>query len=159
MGKLDLVGKICNDLIYFMGWRFWLASSPTETKKIGNECIELAEKAIKIYSKLNDNCELARAYACASWYYSQVFPGKFPEKTHRYAKKALKLAKKTSDATTISMSYLTASLVAELFGARAISYAEKAVKYAKISKDKHFIALTNSITHAFNSSSRSIRRS
>ena len=144
MGKLDLVGKICNDLIYFMGLRFWLASSPTESEKIGNECIGLAEKAIKIYSKLNDNCELARAYACASWYYGQV-SGKFPEKTRRYAKKALKLAKKTSDAATISMSYLTASLVAELFGARAISYAEKAVKYAKISRDKHVISVMNSV--------------
>ena len=145
IGKLDLVGKICNDLIYFMGWRFWLASSPTETEKIGNECIELAEKAIKIYSKLEDNCELARAYACASWYYSQVFSGKFPEKTRQYAKKALKIAKKTSDAATISLSYFAASLAAELFSARAIPYAEKAVKYAKISKDKHSIAVTNSL--------------
>jgi len=142
MGNLDLVGKTCNDLIgYNWIWRHWLASSHTETEKIINECIELAEKAIRIYSKLNDNYELARAYAYASWYYGQT--GKFPEKTQQYAKKALKLAKITSDAATISLSYFSASVAAGLFS--DISYAKKAIKYAKISKDKHFIALTNSI--------------
>jgi len=141
MGKLDLAGKTCNDLIdYNLLCRYWLTSGYTETVKITNECIELAEKAIKIYSKLNDNHELARAYAYASWYYGRT--EKFPEVTRQYAKKALKLAQKTSDAEIISWSYLTAFVAAE---SSTILCVKKAVKYARISKDKRLMALTNSL--------------
>ncbi|MCJ7614784.1 hypothetical protein MUO71_08505, partial [Candidatus Bathyarchaeota archaeon] len=124
VGDLHSVGRVCNDLIEYSNYnRYWLASDYSETSKMVNEGITLAEKSIKILSKLDDNYELARAYCFASWYYSwskslwetEDNIVKYVQKCQDYAKKALELSHKTGDAWLISWSYISAWNAA-LFG-------------------------------------------
>ena len=152
------VGRLCNDLLeYSIYNRFWLVSNYIEQKKIAEECIILAEKAIKTFSNLNDNYELAKAYCFASWYYSwsdwfwesEDKIKLLNQKCQNFSNKALELSRKTGDAWLISWTYLAANGAAQkcnLDPTLARKYAEKILDYAIIAKDNFLMGFGNSLT-------------
>ena len=68
-GDLYSVAKTCNNLVLGSRVRLLIAQTFMERKEIFLECERLAEKAIKILCKIQDDYELARAYGNASWNY------------------------------------------------------------------------------------------
>jgi len=115
------VGRTCNDLIEF--WIYdmdWLIKESSKEQLQIDELKKVAEKAIRILSKLDDDYELARAYCFATWHYSWVEweslsaneTNLFRQKCTKYSKEALELSKKTGDAWLISWSYASAWMAA-----------------------------------------------
>jgi len=158
MGTLASIGKTCNDLSEYSSYNiFWLVSNFSELLKMYMEGIELAERAIKIFDKLNDKFELARAYWIASWYLS--FSDHFWEdenkaisllkKAQDYADKALTLSKEIDDAYLIGKCYYASWTLAQILHFEpklAVKLGEIAIKYCNISKDNHLIGGVKSLT-------------
>jgi circadian clock protein KaiC len=158
VGDLPAIGRISNDLVeYSIYDRFFIVSSGFEKKQIFQECIALAEKAIRIHSNVVDDYELARAYCFASWYYS--FSNFFTEsedeviqlnqKCQNYLKKAFELSKKIQDARLISWSYNAAWMAAQnlMYNPEsAISYGENTIKYGTTAKDNYLIGVGKILT-------------
>ncbi|MEJ2241729.1 MAG: hypothetical protein P8Y18_06275 [Candidatus Bathyarchaeota archaeon] len=103
-GDFHSAAKIHNDLIEFWQYDYiWLIRNHSEMQKKAEELRNLAEKAIEILSKLDDNYELARAYCLASWGFgwgewATTSPDQivhYNKKCNIYSKQAMKLAKKT----------------------------------------------------------------
>ncbi|MGD9130659.1 MAG: ATPase domain-containing protein [Candidatus Bathyarchaeota archaeon] len=145
-GDLHSVGKTCNDLMELSrAHLYWLASDYSEQKKMFNKQIHLAEKAIKTFSELDDEYELARAYCCASFWYG--FSGAFVmnedeqlkliQKKQEYENKASELSKKTGDDWLIGFSYhsIVGNSWVELDPFRAIEMGENAIKYGNITRN------------------------
>ncbi|KON29669.1 hypothetical protein AC477_05645, partial [miscellaneous Crenarchaeota group-1 archaeon SG8-32-1] len=150
-GDLHTVVRICNNLIENNIYdRVWLVSSGLEHRKIFEECVNLAQKSLRILSNLDDDYELARANCFAGWYCqfsdwvleSEDEIIQLNQKSQEYLNKALKLSQKIRDARLSSWSYFTA------YGSNALIYAnpalgientKKALKYGRIAKDNHLI--------------------
>ena len=157
-GDHILIGKTCNDLIEYSNYnRFWLASRCDRRKEILKEGMRLAEKAIQIFSNLNNEYELARAYCFASWYYSFVDGYwessekilEFLEKSQSYAIKALELSQKTTNAWLIGWSYISAWNAAQFYNlnpSNAMEYGQKALKFGIIARDNFLMGFGNCLT-------------
>ena len=148
-GDLSSAGKMCNDLLeYSRSHRFWLVSSHSEWEKNNKEYLNLAEKAIQIFSQLNDDFELARAYFLATYYYyfsrslghaEKIEPTN--QKAQEYTKKALELSHKTGDPWLIGESYRSSMQLDQTIkdSTLAIERYKKAIKYGKIAKSNYVI--------------------
>ena len=134
--------------------RMWLVSDYLELEKFSKQGLILAEKAIKVLSKLNDLPELTRAYFMASWFYSwsdMIWSSEdevihYLKKCRDYANKAIELSLDTGDVWLISWSYVTGwgtYQFGQLDPASAIEYGEKALEYGTITKDKFLIGMGN----------------
>ena len=151
MGNLYSVGKTCNDIVQLSVYdHFFIVASGLEKRTIYEECLKLAEKAIKILSSCNDDYELARAYCFAGWYYS--FSNFFTEsvdtvlklnqKCQDYLIKALEISKKIGDAWLISWVYNASWMATQNITFNptlAISYSEKSIEYGEIAKDNYIV--------------------
>ena len=150
-------GKICVDLVEYSYYnRFWLVSNYyAEHEKVGSEAFNLAERAIKALSKLDDNYELTRAYCFASYFYSysswfcedKAKLKKIRQKWRLYSKKSLELSAKTGDARLICWAYIAASHLFQLSGKNqviAVEYGEKALEYGRIAKNNFLVGYVNS---------------
>jgi len=148
------VGKTCNDLVELSHDMFFVVSDYTEREKMFKEATGFAEKAIQIFSELDEEYELARAYCFASWYYG--FSGTFFEdqdkimqlakKCHDYADKALEISQKIGDAWLISRSYHSAWSAATFFNMDPLAAAEigqNMLKYGSITKDNFVMGFGN----------------
>ena len=154
IGDLYLVGRTCNDLTEFSDLMFWLENDHLTSQKLVEEKSNLVEKAINIFSKLDDIYELARAYRIATSHYgwgewiskstNEII--QIRKKCQDYSKKALELAEKTEDARLISWAYASVWMIAHFTNMNpklAVEYGEKRLDYARITKDTHMMA------HAF----------
>ncbi len=157
--KNDLysVGGTCNDLIELSHDMFFLVTDYPEREKMFKEAICFAEKAIQIFSKLDEKYELAKAYCFGSWYYgfsSAFFDDQdkiiqLAKKCRDYSNKALELSQKIGEAWLISRSYHSAWAAASFFNTDPIYAAEigqNMLKYAKITKDKFIIGFGDCLT-------------
>jgi len=155
---LHSMAKICANLVEYSSYDWiWSSSSFQETKNIYLECLELAEKAIPILSKLEDEYELARAYCFASWYYcfshwfwkseEEIVP--YAQKAEDYSKKALKLAQRINDAWLISQTHTIIWSVASSFNINpnlAINPGKEILRYGEITKDNWCMGWGNTLT-------------
>ena len=115
--------------------------------------IRLAEKALKIFCKLNDNFELARAYWIAGGYYgfSEYFVEEEDKTISLYKKskdllqKALELSKEIDDASLIGHCYEASWGYAQFLSdpKLAVENGEKTIKYGNITQDNYLIAKGN----------------
>jgi len=148
------VGKTCNDLVELSHDMFFVVADYTERENMFKEATGFAEKAIQIFSELDEKYELARAYCFASWYYG--FSGTFFEdqdkimqlakKCHDYSDKALELSQNIGDAWLISRSYHSAWSAAAFFNMDPLAAAEigqNMLKYGSITKDNFVIGFGN----------------
>ncbi len=150
IGDMYSVGKTCNNLIEnctFWHDRFTLVSSHSEFSAIYKECIALAEKAIAIFLKLDDDFELARAYCFASLYYifsNWIFESKeklkqLNEKSRNYSCKALELAQQINEAWLIGWSAFAVSFANSRFVVPnpilQMEFCEKTIEYGRITRD------------------------
>jgi KaiC/GvpD/RAD55 family RecA-like ATPase len=156
---LHSMAKICTNLVEYSSYDWiWSSSSFQETKNIYLECLEFAEIAIPILSKLEDEYELARAYCFASWHYSfcswfweseeEIVP--YTQKAADYSKKALILAQRIGDDWLISQSYTIIWSVAQSYMMAnpnlAINPGKKILKYGEITKDNWCMGWGNILT-------------
>ena len=152
IGDIHSLGKTCNNLIEHSWYdRFTLVSSHSEYTLIYRECVALAEKAIAIFLKLDDDFELARAYCFASIYYtfsdwvleSKEKLNQLNEKCQNYASKALKLSQQTNDAWLIGWSAFAANFAnSRLVVSNSVlqmEFSEKTVEYGNIARDNLLI--------------------
>ena len=157
-GNFFSAGKTCIDLIEFSNYnRFWLSSNFEDRKKQLKEGMQLAEKAIDIFLRLDDDYELARAYCFASWYYSfadaywesQERVLEFLKKSECYSIKALEISQKTGDAWLIGWSYISAWNSAQFYNQNpsvAIEYGQKALKFGRSARDRYVMGFGNCLT-------------
>ena len=145
-GDLGSAGKVCNEVLdYSRSNRFWLASNHSEYQQNIKEYTNLAEKAIQIFSKLNDEYNLARAYFLATFYYSYNIGNvgskfeEFRQKSQEYSKNALDLSKKIGDPYLIGASLSSLGWDAKQDTIRnpklMIENYNNAIKYGKIAKN------------------------
>jgi KaiC/GvpD/RAD55 family RecA-like ATPase/tetratricopeptide (TPR) repeat protein len=159
-GDLHSVGRTCNDLLEYSTFdRYWLASNFLEHKEMYEESLLLAEKAIKIFSSLDDKYELSRAYLSICWYYGMIEgfeedENKLIQISHRckdMANKALELSQEIGDAWLISRSYQAAWGVAQNLKGEfpiAIELGEKMLEYGRVAKDNYLLGFGNCLTSA-----------
>jgi KaiC/GvpD/RAD55 family RecA-like ATPase len=152
---LQAVGRTINDLLEYNQYhRYFLLSNRQESEKNLVECLSLAKKAIKIFSKLSDNYELARSYCFASWWHtwspwffeSTEKVVELNQKCENYANRAVKLSLKTKDAWLIGWSYVVAFNAAQLCNWNPTlgkEYGEKTLEYGTIAKDNFLIGFGN----------------
>ncbi|MCW4031466.1 MAG: hypothetical protein NWE80_03785, partial [Candidatus Bathyarchaeota archaeon] len=157
-GDLRAVGRTCTDLIEYSCYdRFWLVSEYLEQEKMFKESLVLAEKSIQIFSKLNDEYELARAYWIASWYcgfinWFEEDEDKITQITRKcqdYANKALQLSQEIGDAWLISRAYNAAWNAAQILNVdptTAIKIGKNMLEYGNVAKDNYLIGWGNSLT-------------
>ncbi|MFC1487804.1 ATPase domain-containing protein [Thermoproteota archaeon] len=152
-GDLSFAGKVCNELLeYTRSHRYWLVLSHSEWKKNRKEYINLAEKAIQIFSQLDDDYELARAYFLATYYHSfglglgqpEDMKEQFHQKARKYSKKALELSHKIGDPYLIGESLRSKSWAVRRGptlkdSTSAIEDYKQAIKYGKIAKSNYII--------------------
>jgi hypothetical protein len=143
-------GKVCNELLeYSRSNRFWLVSNYSELQRNIKDYINLAEKAIQIFSKLNDDYELTRAYFLATYYYNFSGPHlgskieDFKQKSQEYSKKALVLSQKIGNPCLISESLRSNFWITQHDVLRdsklVIDNYRKVIKYGKIAKNNFLI--------------------
>jgi len=144
------IGKTCNNLLMLSAeYRFWLPTDFQDVKMMMDELLNLGEKSIKIFSGLGDDYELARAYLRTALYYSvgvwwigdRVKEAKL--KSIEYSQKALMHSEKIADSMIKSGAHGTASMVQAIIIGNSVVAAEhdkKALKYAKITKDRRLLA-------------------
>jgi tetratricopeptide (TPR) repeat protein len=148
IGDLHSVGVTCTDMIEFSQYtRIWLCTYQ-EQRKMEDEALNLAEKAIKALLESGDDYELARAYCFASLWYirryqnrASVFDesGQTLQKSHDYSKNALDISLKIDNAWLIANSYNAAKVIASSRGPTfkfVAAYVDKCQQYATITKDK-----------------------
>ena len=154
-GDLIAVGRTCNDLLeYSIYDRYWLASNYSEHKEMFEESLLLAEKAIKIFSNLDDKYELSRAYVYSCWYYE--FIGQYEQdenvlieigkKCQAMVNMALELSQEIGDAWLISRSFQVAWGVANNLKIEipaAIEFGKKMVKYGNVARDNYLLGFGN----------------
>jgi len=145
-------GKVCNELLeYSRANRYWLVSNHSEFQQNIKEYINLAEKTIWIFSKIDDEYELARAYFLATFYYSFSLENVSPENEEDFKQKSRKYSKKGLDLSNkIGNPYLIGeSLTSYYWGAQqdvirdpklVIEKYKKAIKFGKIAKNNYVIA-------------------
>jgi KaiC/GvpD/RAD55 family RecA-like ATPase/tetratricopeptide (TPR) repeat protein len=149
-GDLINIGKTCNNLLHFsQEYRFWLPTDFQDIKRMMDELLNLGEKSIKVLSGLGDDYELARAYSYTGLYYSvgvwwigdRVKEAKL--KSIEYSQKALMHSEKIADFAIKAGAHETASMVQAIIVGNSVLAAEhnkKALKYAKITKDRGILA-------------------
>ena len=137
-------GKACNRLLSFLGEaRIWRMTS-SEKQKL----FDLGEKSIKIFSNLNDSCELAKVYIFMTLCYisdlghmsSQIernVPKEQTKKCIAYSKKALEVSKKTANDLLIGRANLASGFAINTCdpATNAIDFFKEAVKCAEITKN------------------------
>jgi KaiC/GvpD/RAD55 family RecA-like ATPase/tetratricopeptide (TPR) repeat protein len=151
------VGIVYNNLLEFCRVdRFFVVADHSENEKIAEECIQMGEKAIKIFSKENNIYELARAYCNASWYYGfsvhyRLMDKKreeFGKKSVEYSKRAVALSEKTEDAWLIGWSNNSASFSESTYTDNldlALKYEEEFIKQGEIAKDNYMLSVGTKI--------------
>ncbi|MGD9131411.1 MAG: ATPase domain-containing protein [Candidatus Bathyarchaeota archaeon] len=152
-GDLINIGKTCNNLLQLSaGIRFWLPTDFQDIKRMMNELLNLGEKSIKIFSDLGDDYELAHAYISTALYYSVAvwwiggMKDRIKEAQLRsieYSQKGLMLSEKIADSGIKGGAHGTASMIQSLIAGNSVLAAEhskKALKYAKITKDRGILA-------------------
>jgi len=158
IGDFYSVAKICVNLVEYSSYDWiWSFSSFSETRNIYLECLNFAERAITILTKLDDKYELARAYCFASWHNSfslwfweseeEIVP--YAQKAEDYSKKALELAQMIGDAWLLSHSNINIWGVANLLNANpylSINPGKKILQYGEITKDNWCMGWGNVLT-------------
>ena len=158
IGDFYSVAKICVNLVEYSSYDWiWSSSSFSETRNIYLECLNFAERAIKILTKLEDKYELARAYCFASWHYSfcvwfweseeEIVP--YAQKAEDYSKKALELAQSIGDAWLISQSYINIWNVTNSLNSNpnlAINPGNKILRFGEITKDNWCMGWGHALT-------------
>src|SRR5208337_3551625 len=140
-------GKTYNQLVssafldYVLEWSFQAG------EKIIREAMEYGEQAVTLLSSVGDPCELARAYVKAAFYltaFSWYFVPDLDEKErHRqkgqgYLKKAIELSEETALLALAGASGGTGDETGLKYDDMLV-YFEKALGYAKKTKDKYLI--------------------
>ena len=120
-------------------------------KRTGKEYINLAEKAIQIFSQLNDDYELARAYFLATYYHSfGIGFGQTEDMEEQFRQKSSRLFKKSFRPLSQNWKSLPywRIIKIKIWGVQhndlkdltlAIEDYRKAIKYGKIAKSNYVI--------------------
>jgi hypothetical protein len=142
-------GRTTNHLLTCLFDRLYVASDFEEARKVGQEAMDYADKAIAILSKFKDKEELLRAYSIASlvgWQLANVVQveekaqKELAEKTIDYSEKALELAKEVDNPYYAALSDWAATLCTLLFTEKAelaLKYAEKTLEHGTYVRDNY----------------------
>jgi KaiC/GvpD/RAD55 family RecA-like ATPase/tetratricopeptide (TPR) repeat protein len=151
----------CNAIAEYL--RSWLASSPSEKRKMLNKCLEFGKKSLKAYEKTGDElnygkmcndvllCLLERLYVAFDWEEKR----KAAQEGINCADKAISVLSKVGNKSELLRAYFTASL--EIWYAaniseqekkrglmqRSLSYSEKALKLSREVDDPYYAAMAN----------------
>ncbi len=143
-------GKACNDLLFCLLDRRDLEWDHTENKRRLEEAVEHGQKVLSTLSEVGDKREVARAYVIVGFHYvlatiqqqEEEKRKEFIQTALTYAEKALRLSKKTGDASLIAWSnFLAAFTQFSLTGNLELSlrYTEESLHEAKKTKDRFLI--------------------
>ncbi|HKZ94648.1 MAG TPA: hypothetical protein VJ249_08735 [Candidatus Bathyarchaeia archaeon] len=148
-------GKMCNDLLQCLIESLHVASDWREMKNIVQEGIDCGDKAIEIWSKLENKSELLRAYATASLQSWHAYIGEEEEKRKElvgrslsYSEKALELSREVDNTYYAAMSNWAAALATLIFTdktEKAREYAQEMLKQAAILRDNYLIGVASYI--------------
>jgi len=159
-GDLYSAGRICNDLLEYSTFdRYWLASNFEEHNEMRKESLVLAEKAIRIFSHLDDRYELSRAYVYTVWYhgFAEFYEEdenkliKIGQKCQSMLDKVQKFSQDFGDAILISRYYHAAWGVAQNLKfepSHAFEIGKKMLEYGKIANDQYLVGVGNGLTSA-----------
>lgn len=141
-------GKMCNDILFCLFERLYVASDWREMRNVAQEGIDCADRAIAVLSKLGNNGELLRAYSTASlqsWYAANISEQKEKRKelTQRslsYSEKALKLSSEVGDPYLTAMSNWAAAFCTLLFTENvrsSLEYTKEMLRQGTIVRDNY----------------------
>jgi KaiC/GvpD/RAD55 family RecA-like ATPase/tetratricopeptide (TPR) repeat protein len=141
-------GKMCNELLFCLFERLYLASDWKEMRDFAQQGIDYADKAIAVLSKLESKAELLEAYYTASlqsWYAANV--SEEEEKGRELIKRslvcsdeALKLSKEIDNPYQIAMANWATAFCTLLFTEKvdvALEHAQEMLKQATAVKDNY----------------------
>jgi KaiC/GvpD/RAD55 family RecA-like ATPase len=142
-------GKACNSLSLCLFERLPIASTLEDKRKILQEGIDSADKAISVMSKLENKDELPVAFSLASlqsWYAANISDQEEERKDTAikclsYSEKAIALSKETSDIYSKATSLWAGALATLFFTERiesALKYAEEMLQHAFMIRDNYF---------------------
>jgi len=141
-------GKMCNDLLFCLLERLYVASDWREMRDIAQEGINCATRAITVLSKLGNKSELLRAYFTASlqnWYAANISEQEdkrkeLMQRSLSYSKKALELSREVDNPYYAAMANWAAAFCTLLFTQKiesALEYAKEMLKQGKIVRDNY----------------------
>jgi hypothetical protein len=142
----------------------WLASSPSEKRKMLDECLKFGKKSLAAYENIGDDlnfgktcnelllCLFERLYVASDWREMKFFA----EEGINCANKAFEVLSKVGDKSELLRAYFTASLqswyaanvieqeekVKELVR-RSLSYSEKALELSREVDNPYYSAMSN----------------
>jgi hypothetical protein len=142
-------GRTCNDLLACLFESLYVVSDFEETRNVGQEAMDYADKAITILSKFKDKDELLRAYSIASlvgWHMAnfaeleEKAQKELADRTLNYSAKALELAKEVDNPYYTAVSDWAATLCTLLFTEKAelaLKYAQKTLEQGTTVRDNY----------------------
>jgi tetratricopeptide (TPR) repeat protein len=141
-------GKMCNELLFCLFERLYIASDWKEMRDFAQEGISFGDKAIAVLSKLGEKKELLQAYYTASlqsWYAANISEQeeKVKELVKRsltYSQEALKLSKEIDDPYQVAMANWASAFCTLVFTEKAesaLECAKEMLKQGTIVKDNY----------------------
>jgi hypothetical protein len=141
-------GKMCNELLFCLFERLYVASDWKEMKDFAQEGIGCADKAIAVWSKLGNRSDLLQAYSTASlqsWYAANISEQEearkeLVKKSLTYSDEALKLSKEIDNPYYIAMANWASAFCTLLFTEKvesALECAKEMLKQGTLVKDNY----------------------
>jgi len=138
-------GKTCNDLLLCLLEMLYVSFDWTEMRKIAQEGIDCADKAVRVLLKLENKSELLRAYFAASlqsWYAHAILEKRdeIMQRSLSYSEKALKLSNEVDDPYYVAMANWAAAFSTLFFTAKvesSLEYAKEMLRQAMRAKDNY----------------------
>ena len=140
-------GKMCDDLLFCLLEKIYLASDWEEMMNTLQDGMACADKAIAVLSKVEDKSELLRAYSAASlqaWHAASNSEEdkrkELEQRSLRFSEDALKLSKEVDNPYHVAMSDWAAAFCTLLFTEKAesaLEYAKEMLKQATVAKDNY----------------------
>ena len=141
-------GKMCNELLYCLFERLYVASDWKEMRDFAQEGIDCADKAIAVLSKLGKKDELLQAYYTASlqsWYAANISEQEekrkeLVERSLTCSDEALKLAKSGDNPYHIAMANWASAFCTLYFTEKvesALECAKEMLKQGTVVKDNY----------------------
>jgi len=141
-------GKTCNDMLFCLFERLYIACDWKEMRDFAQEGIDCADKAIKVFSKLGDKNELLRAYYTASlhgWYAANISEQEekrkeLVQRSLAHSGEALKLSKEVDNPYYVAMANWAAAFCTLLFTEKvesSMEYAQEMLKQGTVVKDNY----------------------
>lgn len=147
------VGKACINLMIFLAERLNIEWEAELRERIAEEALKCGERAVEIFSKIQDKGQLAQTYIITAYFYRNAAFAKDlkPERMEKYRQRALSFGQKAieiseniDDAYLIGLSHLClADARLDILGTIGLQekeHYEIALRSGKLTKDNFLIA-------------------